>query len=163
MSIASFDVGKTTSINVASTLSIWNLGLGACDFDFVVPTEQADFLDICPVAGLVPEGDTALGAASGIGVIFLDRAISHVGIGPHRLALIANNTSYKLVGSCADSHSAQSFFTDRASPHINQIGEGHIPQSALGDGKCGDQVLSSNDDAHPFEWRILLSSPGRAS
>lgn len=78
-------------------------------------------MDIRPVARVIPQGEPAFGTASGIGLLFLDRSLIHLGIGPNRLAFIANDASNELVRCGAYSYTAQTFSANRTSSHVNQI------------------------------------------
>lgn len=93
--------------------------LRACYFDFVVPPEQADFLDIGPMAFVFPQAVSAIGATRGIRFEPLGEFFGQARVGPNRFAFIAHHTPGQPIPACAHADATQSLLACRARLNVD--------------------------------------------
>lgn len=103
---------------------VWN---GLClssiwtnDVDKIIPSEQADFWDIRPMAIGFPERIFAIGTAWGSGFVPLGELLLHTWIGPNCFAFVAEDGTGESSAMLADSHAAQSVSADRTFFYVDK-------------------------------------------
>jgi hypothetical protein len=99
--------------------------LGLCpiwtnDVDSIIPSEQADFWDIRPMAIGFPQRIFAIGAARSSGFVPLGELLFHTRIGPNGFAFVAEDGTGESSTMLADSHAAQSVSTDGTLFHVDK-------------------------------------------
>jgi hypothetical protein len=100
---------------------------GPNDLDRIVPTEQTDFGNVGPMAGLFPQRFATVWTAWGGGNLALGEFLLERWIGPNRFAIIAQDTTGQSASAriLADSHSTESVPANRAMLDIDQKRLGH--------------------------------------
>ena len=90
------------------------------DVDKIIPTEQADFRDIRPMAIGLPERIFAIWATRGSGFVPLGEFLFHTGIGPDCFAFVAEDCAGESSAMLADSHAAQTVSADRTFFYVDK-------------------------------------------
>lgn len=106
-------------------------GLGTSHFDFVVPSEQANFLNISPVRGVFPKGAATIGARCCVGIDSFGEFFRHGGIGPYGFAFIAHNATSELVFVGTNANTAQAIPAGGTSTNVDEIGQDHFAEVEL--------------------------------
>ena len=129
----------------------------------IIPTEQADFGDIGPMAVRFPMGVSTIGAARFVRLVTLRKLMFETWIGPNGFTFVAQDRAGQSTSVLADAHTAQAIPADRALLYVNQKWFWHQDfgwiAGILLNRKSGDQVTVAKYDSHPLEFGILSPSP----
>jgi len=133
------------------------------DVNQVIPTEQADFGDIRPMAVRFPMGVSTIGATRFVRFVTLRELMFETWVSPNGFTFVAQDRAGQSTSVLADAHSAQAIPADRAFLYVNQKWFWHQDfgwiAEVLLDRKSGDQVAVAKYDSHPLEFGIFASSP----
>lgn len=125
-----------------------SIRLRSCYFDFVVPAEQADFLDVGPMAFVFPQAVSAIGATSGVRFEPFGKFFGQARVGPNRFAFIAHHASGQPITAHAYADAAKSLLACRARLNIDQVGKRHVGFA------CSVWVLSQRPNGFPKPYGV---------